>query len=526
MRLVFKRPTRVLEKEIDFVLVHEKKGLLAIEVKGGVLSRTNGQWYSTDRHGASHLLDRCPFAQASEGMHRLKEKLNGTPGWQQAWYAGGHGVIFPHCSARGIQLGADGHHKLLLDETGLDQVEEFIDKLYELNGAAPGGLLREGGMCAEAARFVHDLIAPTFHLTAPMVLRQIREGEGQVRELTESQFRILDFIADKRRACITGGAGTGKSVLAMEKADRLARQGFRTLFVCFNRNLASYFRDTLDGERDGLTIRTFHHLCSEYSEQHGGGLRPESEVPAEEKKGYYEREHHEALLRALDTPGSPRFDALVVDEGQDIHDDWWLPLVMTLAIPDEDLLYVFHDDNQGIFRDPPAFLRELPLAGVLHHNFRNARPIHDLLERRFNRGMTSLGPQEAPPVRFIPLEGSMKIRTAVTRVLKELLEEGIAPGDIAVLTCRSLARSEIGNDDHIGGVPASSDLDDGKRVLRATVQSFKGLDSPVVILTELESQHRRGYEETLYVGLSRARQLLIVIGQEETLQWVRQETHP
>ena len=52
------------------------------------------------------------------------------------------------------------------------------------------------------------------------------------------------------------------------------------------------------------------------------------------------------------TETARRYDALIVDEAQDFHPDWWVPLQLLLEDPDEGSLYVFYDDNQRIFAVP------------------------------------------------------------------------------------------------------------------------------------------------------------------------------
>ena len=53
---------------------------------------------------------------------------------------------------------------------------------------------------------------------------------------------ILDNLAAHGRAAIAGSAGTGKTVLAMEKARRMALTGQRVLLLCFNRSASGGVR--------------------------------------------------------------------------------------------------------------------------------------------------------------------------------------------------------------------------------------------------------------------------------------------
>jgi DNA replication protein DnaC len=80
----------------------------------------------------------------------------------------------------------------------------------------------------------------------------------KIDELTQSQFRVLRQLRGHKRATIIGGAGTGKTLLAIEKATQLAEQGFRVLLVCFNRNLKDWITGNL--KHSNIVICTFHGL--------------------------------------------------------------------------------------------------------------------------------------------------------------------------------------------------------------------------------------------------------------------------
>ncbi len=85
------------------------------------------------------------------------------------------------------------------------------------------------------------------------------------------------------------------------------------------------------------------------------------------------------LLEAVDAPG-PRYDAIVVDEGQDFEDDWWLLLQLLLNDPDAGILYVFYDSNQAIYPRPPGLPEDL-VPYSLSENWRKqlGRLLHRLV---------------------------------------------------------------------------------------------------------------------------------------------------
>ena len=62
---------------------------------------------------------------------------------------------------------------------------------------------------------------------------QVQEEEAEIFNLTSQQYSLLNFLSRNRKAAIGGCAGSGKTLLAMEKAKRLANEGFRTLLTCY-----------------------------------------------------------------------------------------------------------------------------------------------------------------------------------------------------------------------------------------------------------------------------------------------------
>ncbi len=83
--------------------------------------------------------------------------------------------------------------------------------------------------------------------------------ERELVRLTEEQMTVLEFVPDLPWVVIRGAAGTGKTLVAMEKARLLAAAGSRVLFLCYNRELAR----KLAGETDTFTVTNFHTLCWE-----------------------------------------------------------------------------------------------------------------------------------------------------------------------------------------------------------------------------------------------------------------------
>ena len=84
--------------------------------------------------------------------------------------------------------------------------------------------------------------------------------ETELLRLTEQQYRTVEGLSLNDRAIVTGGAGTGKTLLAVNEARREAGTGKRVLLTCFNRRLADLMAAVLQacGRRRGASFARPH----------------------------------------------------------------------------------------------------------------------------------------------------------------------------------------------------------------------------------------------------------------------------
>lgn len=496
--------------EIDFVVAHPDWGLMVLEVKGGRIGHDGikGRWYSKDRHGRVHPIDD-PFDQARSAKHALIRKIKETPVWKRRWIDAGHGVIFPDAGRPDNPLGTDSAEEVMAFTEDLAWLDDWIESAFRFWGAdtAP-----EGGLGEQGVDLLERLLAPTFELRHPL-RSEIDADEAEILRLTEEQFYLLDFLSRKRRLAVSGGAGTGKTMLALEKARRLAEEGFITLLTCYNRPLADYLAGRAGGV-ENLTVMNFHQLCYDFASR--------AECPLLDAEGeppplYFEKEMPAALVQALECLTDERFDAIVVDEGQDFAEEWWTALQLALSDPDYSILYVFFDDNQRLYRSEntlPGGLDVFPLT----RNLRNTKEIHRIAAKFYEGGELKGEGPEGRPVEYVLAGDPVAVGKATRRVLHRLIrEEHIVPEDIAVLTGRSRESSSLVKNETIGAfeVCCGRERERGK-VVFDSIRRFKGLERPVVVLVELEGVLES--LETLYVGISRAQAHLMVIGSREVLE--------
>lgn len=529
-----------VDGEADIVVADPDRGILVVEVKSGEIRRNGRTWYAGPKP-----LPQSPFEQAANARHALVRKLTQLPAWDPTLNPiAGDAVAFPDVDLESAgprlgMLGPDVDPDLILDKPRLQsdeptarEVRDWFNRTLEAFGRDSNARRPPG---AGGVNLLRDLLVEPVELRS-LLRSEIAEGERAVVELTRAQFTLLSNLRYQRRASIVGGAGTGKTMLAIEKAQRLAREGYRTLLICYNSPLARLLADETAevAQATGyLHVSTFHQLCEDLGRE-AGTLPPKPEpVPQE----WWDTTLPDALDDAIGKLGG-RYHAIVVDEGQDFAAEWLVSLDAMLEAPQEDVLYVFHDPAQAIYREDAVAGLGLPEFDI-PQNCRNAQPIHDVV-RRF--GSDTLAPdalrQEGRSPELIEAENDEATIDALRKVLHRLrVEEGVRLGEIAVLTGRKLEDSAVwkrrrfgnevlwnGHVDH-AGLPrglAAYDVPEAPPdvILFDSIRRFKGLERPVVILVELRPEERQ-LRQLLYVGASRARQHLVVVATAATLEVVR-----
>lgn len=498
--------------EADFVVAHPDLGLLVVEAKGGAIAYdpSTRRWTQTGRSG-SHALDEDPFHQARDGMHSLVRILEAQPGWDRWKPSYGYAVTFPD-GRYDVAAHPGAPPELAIDRGDLPRLAERIPEVMR-RWARPGRRFGAEGMDALAAALGFRV-----EIRLPLRLR-FDEEDKKIVELTDDQAWVLGFLTHRRRAAVTGPAGCGKTLLAIQIATRLAASGKRTLLTCFNRRLGEFLRESTDGA-ENLDVAHFHQLCVTLAREAGIEL---PEATMEPGSPYFEHELPEALAEAAARLG-PRYDAIVVDEGQDFLEWWWPALLGLHREPDDGTLFVFADDNQNLYGGTLPVPEEARL-GPICQNLRNTKEIGEFVSV-FYEGVEkpiAKGPSGVP-VEILGYDDDEGLVHLLAVVLRNLVEaEDVPLDEIAVLTPSGMEKSRLRSRGKVDGFRLSESVEPDT-VLATSVHGFKGLERPVVILAELGDKHLDDLGRYLYVGGSRARNHLIVLATEPVARELRQLT--
>jgi hypothetical protein len=494
------------DHEVDFVVAIEGAGIVCLEVKGGDVWHDGDAWWQR-RRSHDHKID--PVRQAREACYALREFIEKDDRWTQGRLRWDHVIVLPNAEIADDFALPECPRWKIIDRNDLPTL---VDKLKHVlvRQELDRPLLTEQG--------VEQLSTALSGRGLPQrsVVARALASEDAADALTEHQAVILDAIRLLNRVEIRGGAGSGKTFLAVEQARRLAAQGQRVALLCYSHGLASYLeRITANwGRRHQLAyVGEFHALGVRWGAPEG----PDESLRTEQTVQFWE---HDLPLQMADLaaqlePGH-RFDSIVVDEAQDFADAWWDPLLAAVKDDETGGLYVFTDEGQRVFSrhgSPPVPL--VPL--VLDHNLRNTRQIANAFQPLVDHPMRFLG-GEGPAVKFVASTQDDAMNAGDDEV-ELLLEEGWRPEDVALLTTGT--RHPEQKERQAGGNAAYWDsFWDAEQVFYGHVLGFKGLERRAVVLVVNEVSAFERSRERLYVGLSRARDQLVVCGDPDFIRQV------
>jgi hypothetical protein len=485
--------------EVDFFVAVPERGVLVLEVKGGHIALEGGHWTQN-----GHRLDKSPRAQALGAIHIVVKQLKRRhPEVPLPFFAAVS--LFPETDFEFGPSGGDVEGAVL----GRGHMENLGAALREVAER----LLEPKAPPIERWRpLLHELWgedwSPRVSLGA-----LARRALARVAELDDAQRRLLDTVDRNRRMLVSGRPGTGKSFLAAELARRWAAEGHAPILVCFTRALAVAYR------AQGFTASTIRELEAEVLEASGA-------LAAEGPSAAWGAElWAQAPARCLEALAKHpmHFEALIVDEGQDLEaGDWEVLRRLTAAQPGErrpSRLWIFADEGQSFWagRGVPEDLSEpvFELAHV-HRGPAGLAAFAARYRSGYGEDPESLRPgvPTQEDLRLI-FAAPQALESAVAHEVSRLLEAGVEPGHIAVLSLAGQTRTAIGASSHVGGHPVvrADDTHAGEEIIADTFLRFKGLERPFVILCEL-GLGSDGYAVRMHIALTRALVGLVVVASE------------
>lgn len=485
--------------EIDF-LICCPQGIFCLEIKGGRIACRDGVWQYTNRYDEISESVEGPFKQAESALHGLMANLRANiPESTVAQFTIGYGVVFPDCEW-GV-VGAEWDYHVLADARSFRDLEGWLKRLFRYWREKDG---YDRMPDTDALRTLRRYLRPEFEAIVPLYV-QANQAEERVVSLTEDQMAMVDIVSANPRVLCSGGAGTGKTFLAIELARRWTAEGMKVALACRSPWLRRYLEAKL--AIPGITVTLA-----------------------------------ESIQTACRRAGLDKFDALIVDEGQDLFD------MISLDKLDATLKNglsggqwcIFHDANNqsGLIgaQDQEAYdylLSTQPARVPLKTNCRNTRVILEKVQTTLRADMGVRGAGEGPKVREHVVPTREASAEMLAREIREIVDEGgIASGGVTILSPLPFDESSVAllhkspkheivilDEFSMRNIPLG-------KISFAEIANFKGLENEVIIVVDLEEPTKGDKLLSMhYVAMSRARVILSLIYLERKRLIYRDNIH-
>ena len=507
--------------ELDFLVLAPNEGFFTIEVKHGGVARKNGEWCFTDRYGKTNCKKTGPFEQQSATMNsirnyilkKIQHKKEVHDRFERILW--GSGVAFTSMNEF-INFGPEGHSWQVLTRQGLHlpigtyistlsrgaHREHSVKNWYDVNRARPS---------KQDCEVLVSILRGDFEVSYSEINRMI-DNETRIEDYTKEQFSLLDFINYNPRCLITGSAGTGKTLMALEIAKRKASENLKIGVFCFNKQLGEKLSESVNQMViiDSVTYSgTLHKYMAQLAKSIPLGN------PDEQERYFSETLPLEFLIECDNIEEADKFDYLILDEAQDLISPNYLEVfdsILKGGIRNGNWIMFGDFSNQAIYLDDSSKIFELLNSHSLFTRFPplkiNCRNTKKIAEQN-----TLLTGVELPEFNssnydgnsvFIKYPKSTDQPKEIFDILKDIEKRGIPMSKVTLLSPKRIENSVLSENELILNMIE-------KGVQHYTIQAFKGLENTIIILYDFDNLISNQMQRLLYVGISRATQELYMV---------------
>lgn len=517
--------------ELDFLVLSPNEGFFTIEVKHGGVSRKNGEWCFTNRHGKTNCKKIGPFEQQSATMNsirnyvlkKIKHKKDMYNRFEKILW--GSGVAFTSMKEH-IDFGPEGNSWQVLTRHGLDlPIGVFITTLskgahrehstkywYDVNKARPS---------KKDCEDLVNILRGDFEIDYSEINRMI-DNESRIEDYTKEQFSLLDFVNFNPRCLITGGAGTGKTLMALEVAKRKTAENLKVGLFCFNKRLGEKLvksTNNTDNKESISFCGTLHSYMLKRTKS-----KPPNKIDEQER--FFSEILPMNFLLEIDSIEEEKIDFLILDEAQDLITPNYLEIfdsILKGGIRNGEWIMFGDFSNQAIYANDSLKIHELlnsytsftrfPPLKINCRNTINIAEQNTLLTGVKLPDFTSRNQKgNIVSCRYLNKNEQLK---EIEKILLEIKRKKIPLNRVNLLSPKIIKNSIIHDYD-----PILRFIKDG--VHHSTIHGFKGLENNIIILYDFDDISSDRMQRLLYVGISRATQELHIVLDEKLKEAVTQ----
>ncbi|MGE5410747.1 MAG: NERD domain-containing protein [Clostridiales bacterium] len=509
--------------EIDFLILIPRGGVFIMEVKAGDVKCIDGVWYFIDRYGNVNK-NKSPFNQARDAMFSLHIAIENEfgKGHKFSKMLTGFLCAFPHISFDKHSVEYEPWQILDKDVIYNDVelffknlVNQFIIKYKDQKWFSEKGSIPD----KDDLNSLCDFLRGDFERLRT-IKEKLNEFDTEVKKYTAEQYRIIDSIQLNERSVIQGSAGTGKTMIAIESAVRSAAEGKKVFLTCYNRLIGDWMQRQVEEWKDKITVSNLHLYLHEQS------IGFEYDQTQSSKPDFYYK-YLPLLIKNVFQKGIiKQFDKLIIDEGQDLIREEYLQLFDSILVGglQNGNWEIYGDfEKQAIYSDL-TFSKMFNLIKSIGHfsnfilkiNCRNTKQIGEetSLISGFEKPPFLLEHLEGVSVEYIFYKDNAHQCVLLSQQLQKLSENNLPLNELVIISRRKFENScsksvtgftikEIKNIDETSS--------NNTYVRFATIQSYKGMESNYIIITDIEDLVSDVAKALLYVGMSRAKYGLVLL---------------
>lgn len=517
---------RQISGEADFVIIIPAKGVLCIEVKAcSSMRRENGQWF----YGLDNRPDRRgPFRQASEAMHSIRKRIiEARPDFSHIVF--GSAVVFPFVE---FSVKSDEWHPWQAVDTQafrarplgilllgiLEKARAFLKerldvKWFQSQSTSP---------TEEQCNIMTNLLRPSFEFyESPK--QQALKLSNELKYYTQEQIAALDAMEANARVAFSGPAGTGKTMLAIEAARRSALKGNRVLFVCFNRHLGKWLEDQMESLKPQVITRTLHSQMLSTA-----GIVP-NETEKCQETFWTNKLPILATEKILMEGVQNCFDEIIVDEAQDILRNEYLDfmdLSLEGGLASGQWRFFGDFEKQAIFGAAnitlDVFIKNRSGSAsiyALRMNCRNTPRIASLVHILGNLNpdySKILRPDNGIEPELLYYDSIKDQTTLLIKTLDSFYKKGLSGGNIVILSTKAdtACAAHSVQDSPWADRLKLFELSVQGHIRYCSIHAFKGLEAPIVVVTDVDEVSGPTSKALFYIAVTRALQKLIILAHD------------
>ena len=500
--------------QCDIVLIGPE-GLFVIEVKGGDTYKVQDgvfYWGWSNNDKPLNKSYESPLSQAKGNLYNIESYLkkninNSLINFKKV--NTGYGVAHPDCNLSEYKSDIE-HDSFQIYDSNNNSFYEFMSNLIKHSKIQDP---RSGSL-----ENLNDkqLMLIKKHLRTEGYFVEKNNYEKELFKLEKDQQLLVDSIdIENSRIIVEGEAGTGKTVLAKYLSQKYCLNNNRVLWISFNssftREIEYYFSNQ---NNENIDVKPYTTFLLDILKSNGYNY------PLEDINSGIE----EMLDEGIDLLPY-KYDAVIIDEGQDIISDNFIFILenilkngierglWTIFLDTHYQAEIFNKFDQKIYKELKKYSSNLFNLKI---NYRNPKKVLEYLRDSEGFTIPDYYRKDDGKIKIIDLKELNQSDDSIST--KDIVEDimRVEKSDVILLTPVATERfkKDIFNSNYLNNFDNRShfgqDIKNNnhtKHLLFSNISAFKGLESRCIIFhwpQDDKSINQKNYKSLIYTALTRS----------------------